>query len=152
MKTPTKVDKTKLIRIIENIENKQIPKNRSELYGLVAKEYNEDKVTPSVVMLRISEWNIPVKTPKGKRGRQPGVKIERKPREDKFKDPKIQSGLKDLKKEAGEKYNKTVDRIGKGSMKSAIKMKCLDCSGYDKKEVKNCTVYNCSLYPFRPYK
>lgn len=31
----------------------------------------------------------------------------------------------------------------------AIKLKCLDCSGEDKKEVKNCSFKECPLYKYR---
>lgn len=31
----------------------------------------------------------------------------------------------------------------------AIRAKCLDCSVYQPKEVKNCTCTDCSLYPYR---
>ena len=32
----------------------------------------------------------------------------------------------------------------------AIKYKCVDCSGGNRAEVRNCTVTMCSLWPFRP--
>lgn len=41
---------------------------------------------------------------------------------------------------------------GKNSMKLAIKMKCLDCSSYQREEIKGCSVFTCSLHNFRPYK
>ena len=31
----------------------------------------------------------------------------------------------------------------------AIKLKCLDCSTYNINEIKECSVKNCPLYPFR---
>ena len=31
----------------------------------------------------------------------------------------------------------------------AIRLKCLDCSGYQPGEVTKCTVHLCPLYPFR---
>lgn len=31
----------------------------------------------------------------------------------------------------------------------AIRMKCVDCSGGSKKEVKECRVTHCALYPYR---
>lgn len=37
----------------------------------------------------------------------------------------------------------------KNSRKMAIKMKCLECSGNSKKEVRECVIKNCALYPFR---
>jgi len=33
----------------------------------------------------------------------------------------------------------------------ALKMKCLQCCGYQREEVKLCTVVTCALYPVRPY-
>ena len=33
--------------------------------------------------------------------------------------------------------------------RKAIRLKCLDCSGYEYKEVRNCPYTGCSLYPFR---
>lgn len=40
---------------------------------------------------------------------------------------------------------------GKKSLtrKQAIKQKCLDCSGYNRKEVKNCEFKECPLYRYR---
>lgn len=31
----------------------------------------------------------------------------------------------------------------------AIRLKCLDCSCFDRKEVKFCPVTNCALWPYR---
>ncbi len=31
----------------------------------------------------------------------------------------------------------------------AIRKKCLDCSAYDKAEVRNCNIPDCPIYPFR---
>jgi len=31
----------------------------------------------------------------------------------------------------------------------AIRKKCLDCSGYSKKEVRECPIIDCPLYPYR---
>jgi hypothetical protein len=45
----------------------------------------------------------------------------------------------------------TVEKAEAGSLKSAVKLKCLDCSGGSKKEVALCTVRACALYGFRPY-
>jgi hypothetical protein len=40
----------------------------------------------------------------------------------------------------------------RGSMVAAVKLKCLDCSGWVKQEVRDCTVVECPLFPFRPYR
>lgn len=31
----------------------------------------------------------------------------------------------------------------------AIKKHCLECSGYEKKQVRECTIKDCVLFPFR---
>jgi hypothetical protein len=36
-----------------------------------------------------------------------------------------------------------------GTALQAIKLKCLDCSGYNRAEVKGCTFTNCALHPLR---
>jgi hypothetical protein len=33
--------------------------------------------------------------------------------------------------------------------RQAIRKRCLECSGFSPKEVKNCTFNNCLLYPYR---
>ena len=35
------------------------------------------------------------------------------------------------------------------SRRKAIRLKCLDCSGYEFSEVAQCQITNCPLYPFR---
>jgi len=35
------------------------------------------------------------------------------------------------------------------SRKKAIRIFCLECVDYNRKEVRNCSNYNCSLYPYR---
>ncbi len=40
---------------------------------------------------------------------------------------------------------------GKTTRNQAIKAKCLDCSCFDKEEVRNCSAKLCPLYKFRPY-
>jgi hypothetical protein len=38
------------------------------------------------------------------------------------------------------------------SPRQAIKAKCLDCSGFDREEVRLCRVTVCPLWPWRPYR
>ena len=37
------------------------------------------------------------------------------------------------------------------SRATAVKAKCLDCTGNQRQEVSLCTVNTCPLYPYRPY-
>ncbi len=41
--------------------------------------------------------------------------------------------------------------IAKGSRKAAIELKCLDCCGGERLEVKNCVAIGCPLWPVRPW-
>lgn len=38
------------------------------------------------------------------------------------------------------------------SRKAAIHSFCLECCGYEKEQVRQCTDLSCCLYEFRPYK
>lgn len=62
---------------------------------------------------------------------------------------KVKSGeiirTKSLNPEERAKANPT-------SMKYAIRAKCWDCACGQKEEIKLCTITDCSLYNFRPYK
>ena len=44
-----------------------------------------------------------------------------------------------------------IQREEKGSLPDAIKLKCLDCAGWERKEVRDCVIVACPLYPHRPY-
>jgi hypothetical protein len=60
-----------------------------------------------------------------------------------------------LKNAVPAKYHKLVDKVKNGSLKAAVKLKCLDCCGFEtqaKKEVRLCNIQECSLWAFRPYK
>lgn len=37
------------------------------------------------------------------------------------------------------------------SRASAVKAKCLDCCGFDRKEAQNCTVVSCPLHLYNPF-
>jgi hypothetical protein len=40
---------------------------------------------------------------------------------------------------------------GKCSPRRAIKAQCLECVGFDRQAITNCTGYACPLWPFRPF-
>jgi hypothetical protein len=44
-----------------------------------------------------------------------------------------------------------IAKVENGSMAAAVKLKCLDCSGWVKAEVRDCVIRECPLYPVRPY-
>ncbi len=44
-----------------------------------------------------------------------------------------------------------IRRAEKGSLPDAIKLKCLDCVAFERKEIRDCVIVSCPLYPHRPY-
>ena len=52
-----------------------------------------------------------------------------------------------------DKHKVATERALKGMMSrtNAVKIKCLQCAGFQFSEVKNCTVITCALHPIRPY-
>jgi hypothetical protein len=49
------------------------------------------------------------------------------------------------------KFQPLVDRIEDGSIRAAVKLKCLECSSYQVEEIRLCTVTGCPLHSVRPY-
>ena len=48
---------------------------------------------------------------------------------------------------------KTLERAfdGSASPRQAIKAKCLECLGFDRKAITDCTGYSCPLWAYRPF-
>jgi hypothetical protein len=44
-----------------------------------------------------------------------------------------------------------IDRAEGGSLIAAVQLKCLECSAFQRLEIRNCTITSCPLYPHRPY-
>jgi hypothetical protein len=40
---------------------------------------------------------------------------------------------------------------GAASPRAAIKAQCLQCVGFDRNEIKNCTGWSCPLWSYRPF-
>jgi hypothetical protein len=44
-----------------------------------------------------------------------------------------------------------ISQAEKGSLPAAIKLMCLDCCCWERKEIRDCVIVGCPLYPHRPY-
>lgn len=147
---------TEAIRMVESAQTDGKFPNRSQLWIAVentewAKQCNPRPLTAQVAMNLAKEFGIEISTPVGKRGREKGQGPVR------TSGPRTRKGIPadivdELKKEFDKSMEKTVIKASKGSLKAAIKLKCLDCCGNVRKEVALCTVTGCSLFSFRPYK
>lgn len=116
------------------------------------------KLSPQVAMLKAKGFAdagkpLMIITPLGKKGRSKGeapvVNRESKPKGTRRIPLDI---VKEMKKHFPPSLHSKVDRAAKGSMKSAITLACVECSGGQKGEVAKCTIKTCPLWAFRPYK
>ena len=157
-KKTIEIDKTRLTKILNDLESSEIFSNRSALFEKASIKYGE-RCTPAIVYLRVKQWNIPLKTEKKKPGEHlKGGNVEalKQFRETgEVKPKKIKADTRPLivefTREENGKYLKIAKSIKKGSLKSAIKLKCLDCCNFDKKEIKYCACPSCPLWPVRPF-
>ncbi len=154
------VDQNTLTTIIEDCEKNKTYSNRSELFADVAIKYSAQTqivISPSVVYLRVNEFNIPLKTPKGKKGKTIIPKGERVKRGTKFAlDSDAQRTFALLKKEiiaeSGGRFLPVLKKAEQGSIKAILKLMCLTCANYQTNEIKFCQVFQCPLHPIRAYK
>lgn len=162
------VDRALLTQAIIGVEAAGPLENQSKLFKEVADLYNSergerDAVSQSVVALRIKEWAIALKTPKGKRGRtmspehlaklqaaRSGKKVSKSER---FSLPVYQASFNAMLKRMPEDQA-LIEQVQRGSMKAAIKLMCHQCMGFDElpKMIRGCTSLACPLWPFRPFK
>lgn len=174
-KTSIEVDRPRLESILKDIEKDGPLANRTLLYNEIARRYSEGgtSISASVVYLRIEDWKLECKTPKAKLrnvGAKPVVvdDTEVQAEEARLLKEQVHYGkqgtreqnsigmrhmVKDHKFKGGIALVKRIEgKNGKrGSAMAAIKLNCLQCCGFEKKEVKYCTCPGCPLFRFRPY-
>lgn len=136
---------------ITSLENLHKPTNRSQLWQIVAGSdwANMQKprpLTAQVAMLKAKELGLTIQTPMGKRGE--GLVRSNGPARKRISLDVIEN----VGKGVPVRFQKSLVKLASGSLKAAIKLKCLECSAWEMKEVRDCNVNSCSLYPVRPYK
>lgn len=95
-------------------------------------------LSPANVYQRVIEFNIPLKTSKGKKGG--GVRgAVRKARGE-------SSNKTDLLKTVPEKFHPLVKKAANGSLIAKVKLKCLDCCCWQRSEVLTCKDKDCPLW------
>lgn len=160
-KKAIQVDKIELQKVIDDLETTNVFKNRSELWLAVqetdfAKSCYPRPLSNQVAMMLAQKFGIEPKTVKGKKGRSPGegvpAEMRAAPRKSRQLEPTTIQALEDIiPSDKKQSYQNLLNKASKGSLKSLIQLKCLDCSNYQKQEVKMCPVNNCPLHPVRPY-
>lgn len=168
-KQKTEVDRAKLQAAIDKAEEKGPLMGRTNLWLAVSAIYNADNppapITPSVVYLRFEEMNLTCKTPVGKKGRSGPMTEEqkaamaearqsvvRKSRGEKMASlPGAEKHFQTLRDITPKSLHGLVDRVEKGSLTAAIKLLCVQCMGFEKKNVWDCRGFTCPMYLHRPY-
>lgn len=168
-KTAKSVNRQRLAQAIADAEAEGPLTNRQTLYAAVCERYNvacgvgasREWITPSIVLLRIQEWGMTVKTPIGKRGRPAGSKIPQKLDENgqpiarKRRQGRKASAANLNAMREGEFSSASFDgllaKIANGSLTARIKANCLACAGFDRSEIKHCGVTSCPLWDVRPF-
>jgi hypothetical protein len=152
------VSREELQTIINQVETNGPLASRTALYDAIAgtewaKTREPRPLTPQVAMLFVTKrfTGLSVLTPVGKRGRSKGCPAV--PNAGKRKRRKMPKEVKEgLLRIFPESLHSAVNRAAEGNMRAAVKLKCVDCSGGSKKEVALCTLRECALWMFRPYK
>lgn len=163
----------------QNILNKLKPDqfaNELSLCTYVAEQYNKSVGTPNInhqlIKLRINSGvlKLPFDMPKGKRGRQPGVKLSEGHKEKllngrKTKKNKVASNRSkewsDSMQEAFSGKSTLLNGILHGRAKACVKGMCINCvGGYQNRTVddppiaqaiRDCNGVSCPLYIIRPF-
>jgi len=61
--------------------------------------------------------------------------------------------IAEYRKQIPKIYRTNYDKAIKGrSLRAAVNAQCLECTGWQREEVRLCTNVVCPLYPYRPYK
>lgn len=152
------VDQNKLSARIAELEGQRTFTSHNELFQILAPEFN---VAPIILRNRVELWGIQLKTQKGRRGRKAGQIIQKFTKTDRTKRANS-SLLKDLARMNQQHmlendgrpiggYDKKIEGIKKGHVKSLIWAKCMQCSCGQKDEIKHCQVKDCALFGIRPY-
>jgi len=156
---PIVINAHELQEQINQLEAERTFANRSELWAAIeltpwALAQQPRPLKGQVAMLKAKEYNLNIKTAVGKRGREKGCgpipgggRKKRKMNEESLL--LLKTGIP---KENREKLEKVMAKVEGGSMKAAIKLKCLDCCNWVPSEISACEIKGCSLWNFRPYK
>lgn len=154
-RTRVEINPVEFQNVIAELESTHQFTNRSQLWNAVlstpwAKALQPQVKSAHTFMMRAEEFSLEIKTPKGRRGREKGCAS---PTRSGPRPPRVSLDIINQQKNIFDKsLHEAVEKAAAGSMKSAIKLKCIDCCAGSKKEVALCTISECPLWGFRPYK
>ena len=143
-RTKLEVSKEELQAIIDQMESEREFSNPSELWLAIentewAKAMQPRPLKMATIYQRVKEFGCTIKTLPGKKGRQSGevARGTRISRAEKLsKTPGSEDYFAQLRKITPQRFLPLVDRIENGSRSAANKLMCIQCCGYEVKEVK----------------
>ncbi len=149
--------------IIAKLESEKTYGNRGALFDetvrVLVKEHGFTTFSSAVISQRISKWpNFIIKTKKGARGShlKSGNADALKQWRETGESKKAKVGdcshlIESFTRQAKGRFLKVAKSIKRGSLKAAIRGKCLDCANFQTEEIKQCQCFDCPLWPIRPY-
>lgn len=157
------INKAAFQQVVTQLEAEKEFGNPSELWAAVestewAKNLQPRPLTRQVAYIRAKELGIIYKTQPGKRG--PRVMTEeqlarmregrgqRRSRSEKM--GAFAESFEQMRKSFPAQFLPLIERAAKGSLRAALTLKCLECSAYQRNEVRQCEVFDCPLFPHRP--
>lgn len=163
------VDRSQLEDALNHAESGGPMKNLDALWKRAAEIYNlgtsiPEPITFSTIALRVKEWGIVVQTQPGKKGKAKGVALsveqkaamqagrgKRKSGNHPMK-AKVRAAMEQRLKDNDQlALLPLLDRVIEGSPSACRKWNCLECVGYDRKEVRDCSELACPFFLKRPY-
>lgn len=153
---PIEINREEFQGVVSTLEQERVFATRTELWAAVeASQWALTRVprplTAQVALLKAEELGIEVKTEKGKRGKVKGCgPVSVGGRKKKVFSPV--NIRRAIPVEMRASLEKAVQRAANGSLKARIKLMCLDCTNWQKKEVAVCENNACPLWDVRPYK
>jgi hypothetical protein len=173
-----KISHTELKAQIDAAEAGQVFKNESELFSFIVntpwgKSQKDElgrvrELSPATIYQRVKQFNIPLKTVKGKRGNPNiGVKLTPEQKEEKIgtrpgyilSTARLKNDLmnhyrsvegSDFKELPPNRLN-LLKRHAKGNVRAAVKLKCLECCCWQAQEAAKCKIVGCPLYLINPF-
>ncbi len=155
MKTKRHIDREELENQLNLLEEGQQFTNRSALYKAVCETPwgIAQNLSPPLIYLRVKEFQIPLRTPLGRRGggTMEAARAQRSAGLSKKDKLAVFARTFQILRAKMPHHENIIQKAEEGSTKALIKLKCLDCCCDQREEIRNCLVVSCPLFPVRPY-
>lgn len=131
-------------------------RTRGELFEAIedsqwAKTRSPRALSAQVARIMVVKNNLTLLTPLGQKGRVKGMPAPVVPEGNRKRKQIEGEALKALTQAVPKSSAKILAKAARGSLRAAIRIKCMDCSGEQASEVRKCAVNDCALWSFRPF-